>query len=370
MIETKAATKSVGDVYRYIYHKKTSSRQMVVNELGISMPTVKQSMNQLMDIGLICNTGEFQSTGGRRATVYQIVDSARCSFGIDITYTYISIVLVDLNLRVLDSVKMFRVYEDCAPYYESIGRALQALIEKNGIERQMLLGVGVSLPSIIEEETDRVSYTEVVELPKDFCGKLAKYIPFPVHLCNDANSAGWAEVWTRGRQEPMVYLSLSNSVGGAIFMNGQMYKGENWRGAEFGHMKLVPNGRLCYCGGYGCMDTYCSARILSDFTGGNLDEFFRQMRNGNEGFQRVFRQYLEKLAAGVNNLRMCFDCEVVLGGNVGMYLEDYLYDLKRLLSNMTPFEESADYVTICSLRKEPSAIGAALYFVDKFIQCI
>ena len=55
------------------------------------------------------------------------------------------------------------------------------------------------------------------------------------------------------------YIMLSNNVGGAMIINGKVYSGNNFRPAEVGHMTLVPQGRQCYCGQYGCVDSYLSA---------------------------------------------------------------------------------------------------------------
>ena len=79
-------------------------------------------------------------------------------------------------------------------------------------------------------------------------------------------------------------------------------------GANLGHMTIVPHGKRCYCGRYGCLDAYCTANTLTDFTDGNLKEFFDILKTGNnKGIQNVFEDYTDYLAIAVNNLRMCFD---------------------------------------------------------------
>lgn len=71
-------------------------------------------------------------------------------------------------------------------------------------------------------------------------------IPYPVFYENDANSALFSEI--QQINTDMIYLSLSNSVGGAIYLNGKIVEGDHHRSAEFGHMILEPNGTPCYCG--------------------------------------------------------------------------------------------------------------------------
>ena len=168
----------------------------------------------------------------------------------------------------------------------------------------------------------------------------------------------------------MVYLSLSYTVGGAIVVNRRVFHGDSQRSAEFGHMTLVPHGKKCYCGKKGCVDAYCAEKILSDFTGGDIHLFFEELKNGNAGFLEIFNQYLRNLAIIVNNLKMCFDCRVVLGGTMGHYLKDYLEKLRTLACELSTYQEDPQYIQVCVLNEEPSAVGAALYYVDRFIHSL
>lgn len=343
---------------------------MIAAALGISLPTVAQNLNQLKDCGLIFNAGEFESTGGRKANMLSIVPDARLAVGMDITHTHVSVVLTDLKLNILDSIKTHVIFRDADDYYEMLASHVKMILEKNEVDPGKFLGVGISLPAIVNEQKNTMSYSKVIDIPDDFYGQMQEKIPYSVRLFNDANAAGWTELQARGKQQPMVYLSLSNSVGGAVLMN-RVYTGRNWRGGEFGHMTIVPNGKECYCGRRGCLNAYCSARVLSDFTDGDIKQFFYQMKvTGNRGYRRAFEEYMHYLALAVNNLRMCFDCDVVLGGMVGACMEEYIEEFKEIVKELTPFENSAEYVKICSFRTEPSAVGAALYFVDDFVRQI
>lgn len=369
MTNPKFTTRSTGDIYRHIFLNQVSSRQKIAETLGISLPTVSQKLTQLNKRGLIYNVGEFESTGGRKANMISYVSDARLAIGIDITKTFIVFVLVDLSLNLLENRKFYIPYEATPTYYSMISAQIEDILECHQVNRESFLGVGISLPAIVDTEKSLVKQAEIIDIPDDFYEQLKNKIPYPCRLFNDANSAGWTEIWQRNDNHTMVYLSLSNTVGGALIMNNQVYTGEHYRGAEFGHMTVMPHGKQCYCGKYGCLDAYCSAHALSDFTNGNLNEFFIQLKNNqNRGFQSVFHQYLEHLATAVNNLRMCFDCNVVLGGNVGTYMEDYLPELRKIVSTLSAFEHNADYLKVCSYRTEPSAVGAALYFVDEFVR--
>ena len=67
---------------------------------------------------------------------------------------------------------------------------------------------------------------------------------------------------------------------------------------------------------------------------------------------------------------MCFDCRVVLGGTMGHYLKDYLEKLRTLACELSTYPEDPQYIQVCVLNEEPSAVGAALYYVDRFIHSL
>lgn len=180
-------------------------------------------------------------------------------------------------------------------------------------------------------------------------------------------SAGLAEWWSTTSTKTAVYLALNPSVGGATINGKSIHLGDNNRASEFGHITIHPGGKRCYCGRKGCADAYLSENILSDFTDGNLEDFFANL-SVNIGYQRVFDTYLDSLALTVNTLRICYDSDVILGGNVGSRLGDYLDVLKEKTVRLNPFEKDADYISVCNYKTSSSAVGAALNYVQRFVQ--
>lgn len=369
MNELISKSKNLGDIYRFIYYNKQSSRQEISQALGISLPTTTHNLNLLLEAGLIYNAGEFESTGGRKPTIFQCVPDARYSVGIDITRNHLSIVVIDLALNIIENVRIRIPFAENEEYFTFLQQEFEKIVSNNIPNRSRLLGVGISLPVIVGEDHKTITYATVIPLSLNIYQILRKYIREPFLFFNDSNSAGLAESWKGNYTDPVVYLSLSGSVGGA-HMNGKtIYDGANNRGCEFGHMTIVPRGRRCYCGRYGCLDAYCKATNLTDFTDGNLKNFFDELNSGtNKGFQNIFEEYTDYLATAVNNLRMCYDCDVILGGNVGAYMSEHLKAFRQKATRLNPFENNGDYIRVCHYKTAAATVGAAIYYIDQFIQ--
>ena len=109
---------------------------------------------------------------------------------------------------------------------------------------------------------------------------------------------------------------------------------------------------------------------LAGLEDGNLKAFFEKLEAGNEAYRQIWDEYLKDLAIAVDNLRMCFDCQIVLGGYVGNYMEPYIGRLKELVAKKNIFDGNGEYVRVCQYREESSAYGAALYQIDNYISKI
>lgn len=82
-----------------------------------------------------------------------------------------------------------------------------------------------------------------------------------VKLTNDANAAALGEMIYGGGKgmKNFVMITLGTGLGSGIIVNGDLVYGADGFAGECGHVTLVPNGRLCGCGGYGHLEAYCSA---------------------------------------------------------------------------------------------------------------
>lgn len=355
-------------IYRVLREAGPLSRQELVRELQLSLPTVTQNLTSLEGEGLISGCGFLGNTGGRRAKTYSIVPDARTAIGLDITRNHITSVAVDLNGHVIARLRVQAAFSRTSAYYARLGQIVQTTAENAGLSKESILGVGIGVPGLITPDNQRVFYGKILNFTDATCEEFSAAIPFRTALFNDANAAGFAETWMDRDLDNAFYIMLSNNVGGAVYINRQPYVGENIRGGEVGHMIIEPDGRPCYCGARGCVDAYCAATVLSSLTGGNLAEFFSLLRCGDQRARSLWERYLRDLARTVVNLRLLFDCNVILGGYVGAYIEEYLDELKTLAR--TSFEDNADYLIPCRCKNEAIAVGAALHFISEFIDSV
>lgn len=365
-------------IFRYVNKYERVSRPDIASALGISTPTVLQNINELLLEGLVLEVGEFQSTGGRKATAIAPVQDVFYAIGIDITQNHVGLVLTNLSGEILRHKRVSKIYRNKRDYYKEMADIAKTFLAEGAGTDFNIGGVGISIPGIINLLSNKIIYSHALNITNVDCSVFTEFIPYPCTFINDANAAGIAEIYHIEDKFNAAYLSLSNYVGGAIIqehdsfgehdmINSLLYLGDNLRAGEFGHMTLVPGGNHCYCGKNGCVDTYCSAKVLARHADESLEKFFEELKDGNDSYAAIWEEYLNYLAIEVNNLRMVFDCRVIIGGYVGSFIEPYIARLREKAESRNTFETDGTYILPCRYKVEASALGAALQCVESFI---
>lgn len=358
-------------MYRYIYNSESPvSKQQLASAMGYSLPTVHQNIAELLSAGLI-RPGEIQkSTGGRPAVGYSVEDRIRYSVGISVSSANLRILVTDIlqNELAYKNVKI-RTFEE-----NRIGRQiadeLETFLEEQKIPADKILGVGLTFPGVIDRERDTIVLSPTLRMKNISLSAVREPIPFPVFIENDSTSGGeaeWLGLSQEERSEDFVYLFLENGIGGAVFINGRPFLGSGGRSGEFGHMCLQPDGRLCNCGKNGCLEAYCSAYRFTRDLGITTEEFFTGLEEGSTEYRALWEEVLDYLAIAVNNLRMAFDCNVILGGFVSGYIEPYLTVLREKAAALNPFETDGSYIRLGHYPTKAGMMGVAWHFTKQFI---
>ena len=353
-------------VLRYIYEQRTTSRQEIASALQISMPTVLQNVKELQEMGLVREGGQFASTGGRKASRIESAPETYCAVGVDITRHHLALVLINLDGSIIAQQRIRYVYQNTDAYYRGMGELVEAFVASQKTEADRILGVGISLPGIVNLDQSMLTDSHVLNVKNVLTADIQRYISYPCRFLNDANAAGFSEIFGKNSEKSILYLSLSNSVGGAVFINGKLFMGANCRSGEFGHMRLISGGKTCYCGQQGCVDAYCSSLCLTSLNDESLECYFEKLKLGDEMHKRHWEQYLDYLALTIINLQMFFDSDVVLGGYVGAYLTPWLEALKQRIAQMDPFAPEVNDLRVGCYQYEAAAYGAATRWIEEY----
>lgn len=360
--KTAAVTRQTNrrEVYRYIYSsiQPVTARELEEG-LALDQASAAESLSELLEEGMI-RRGPDQT--------YALEPKGRIAVGLCIQGDKVQLLAIDMLAGELGFQEVPIPFAHTSTYYQTISQYLETFIDGCGLDRDRLLGVGIAIPAIIDQTEGRLVMSPSLELWDIPLEEIYRYFSrYPAFIENVPNARGYAERWANREKTNVVYLSLDRGVGGAIIQGEGQYMGDHGRGGEFGHMRLVPDGRPCRCGRRGCVEAYCSTSRLSEDLGLTLDEFFARLQAGDEQAAAVWEEYRTYLTDALVNLRICFDCDIILGGALSHYLEGMLPDICWEVGEKTLFDGDGFFIYLDHFGSKGACAGTALRFINDFL---
>ncbi len=339
------------------------TKQEIAQALALSMPTALQNVNELLECGILEECGSSESTGGRKAKQLCLRKTAGYAIGIDVTLHHVELVLTNLLGEIVARSVLQPLFRDEPAWYQTLSDGIQEFLQKEGIRTDVVLGAGISFPGIIDSEAGEIVQSHIFGIQHIPLDRFQRAVPFPLVAANDANCACVAELGPD--RTTYCYVSLNESVGGALMLDGRLHLGDTWQAGEVGHMLLIPGGTRCYCGKLGCVDGYLSPTVLTEQKQ-SLEVFFRDVQLKQKGACQKWEQYLEHLAIFLTNLRMMLNVDLIVGGEVGAYIAPYLTQLQARAADYDRFARDVDYIHPCRRTKSAFAVGAAMLALEQY----
>ena len=271
---------------------------------------------------------------------------------------------------------------------DSMAEVAKKAVEKAKLTMDDIESVGIGVPGAVNPKTGIIEYSanlffhnwEVVQMMEERLGK-------KVHIENDANAAAFGEYLAGSAKgaRNAVAITLGTGVGGGIIIDGKIYSGSNFAGAELGHMVIVKDGKECACGRRGCWETYASAtglinltkqKILSEklefsymlkLCDGDINKVngrtaFDAMRDGDPTAKSVVEEYISYLSCGLVNIINIFQPDVLcIGGGISNEGENLLGPVRSYVERerYTKHNDKQTVICKCTLGNDAGIIGAA-----------
>ncbi len=309
--------------------------------------------------------------------------------GIDLGGTNIVAGVVDKNYKIVARASCkTAVPRPESEICDSMAEVAKKAIEKAKITIDDIQSIGIGVPGAVNPKTGVIEYSanlffhnwEVVKMMEERLGK-------KVLIENDANAAALGEYLAGSAKgaKNAVAITLGTGVGGGIIIDGKIYSGSNFAGAELGHMVIVKDGKECACGRHGCWETYASAtglinltkqKILSEkleysymlkLCDGDINKVsgktsFDAMSDGDPTAKAVVEEYIGYLSCGLVNIINIFQPDVLcIGGGISAQGENLLGPVRQYIERerYTKHNDKQTVICACTLGNDAGIIGAA-----------
>ncbi|MBL8016098.1 MAG: ROK family protein [Ignavibacteria bacterium] len=292
------------------------------------------------------------------------------AIGIDLGGTYIKSAIVDSKGRILKHYKT-DTFSDISPkkVLSQIEKCIDNL--KDGFKKE-IAGIGIGAPGIVTEG--------VMKYPPNFKGwkevDLAKYFAKKYKMetiaDNDANCAGLAELkFGQGaKHKNFIFLTLGTGIGGAMIIDGKMYRGEQNGAGEFGMMTIDYKGPECLGGNRGSVEAHLGRNyFLKQHSkeirklGKNIDfaDISKLASKGNKTAKKLMELYGFYLGVGITNYFNLMDVRTaILGGGISNAYKNFIGELNRTIKQRSIKTIRNKYrVLRSSINNDAGVLGAA-----------
>lgn len=370
---------------------KQISKADLAQLTGLSPTACGTIVTNLLEKGHIREAGIGVSKGGRRPNLYELNPKSYYSIGVDIDVDYIRFILMDITGNVEYRDKISSGFDQSVT--ESITlieEKVQQIIELNDIKDDRLLGVGVSVPGMVDNVTHEVIFApnlgwERVDLER----MMSDMGSFPIFVDNEAMCSAISENWIGccTEQKDFVCINMKSGIGSSIFASGNLYRGCSGSAGEIGHIMLDHNGPKCACGNYGCLETLVSTKamvekaqklvrqgLIPDFPEtqdinsiNSIDDIISAVKAGNEAARVILVEAAGYLGLAISNLINTVNpSRIVLGKELIKMPEDILEHLRSIaLAKALRYPASRVEIIISELGDDSSALGAAIIPLKK-----
>ena len=368
------------------------SRAEIAEKVHFSKPTVSLLVDELVRENWVHEKGigESSSQGGRRPIHLYFNEKAAFVIGADIGGTKVKIVISDLSGKIICS-SIFNTRKHLEKgLFKQIQKEVQEMIQRNQLNKSLILGMGVGVPGVTETNTGVVVEAPSLEWVRyPFLTEAERFFSFPVYVDNDVNVAVLGEQWL-GRaknKENVLFVSVGTGIGSGIIIHNQLYRGSFYASGELGYMVTdkndMKNEFKPIFHRYGYLESVAGGEAIGrkltllvqqnknhplhaeaavmDLT---CEQAFTLAKAGDETALNVVEVAIEHLAYGIINAATLLNPEVIiLNGGVMKSAEFILPRLQRIVHQYLP---SSVEITPSQLEENAGVLGAVSLFLREY----
>jgi predicted NBD/HSP70 family sugar kinase len=285
-------------------------------QTGLKLTPCTRLIDELLQMGLIKESGHAISSGGRKPVLYNIQANAYYTIGIDISRTYSKVLLMDLESNVLEEARFDIDKTTTATYViDFLIEHIKRIQNKHKITNDEVLGIGVGSVGPLDRKKGQIlnpvfmPSTGWEEVPiKEM---LEDHLGMDVFIDYGVNTALLAEYQhpTFQMHRNIIYVIKGMGSRTGIIVDGHLAHGSDKLGRlGQGHMIVDIHGKKCVCGSYGCVQAYSSIPAI-------LKEVSNRLKEGEQSVVMDHVESIEKMQypdivrAVQENDRLC--CDVI-----------------------------------------------------------
>jgi predicted NBD/HSP70 family sugar kinase len=291
-LATRATPREVNRriVLNLIREHQPISRAELARRMNVRRAALTAIVRDLIAAGDVYETGRAASVRGRRPTMLRVQTSGRHAVAVDVRPGKTSIALADFGGGVL-ARRSFDTPSEPAELARQLVAEVDAILSGRPStegEPAACHGIGIVVPGMVDRRSGQILYAPRLGWRDvQLRDAVREHIDVPVSVESAPIACALARLWLMTSEPRAVnnfaYVSVSDGVGVAVVVAGEVLRGEHHTAGELGHVSLDPNGPRCACGKRGCWEAFaCNAATITRY----VDEVAGPQRSGVEPSRR------------------------------------------------------------------------------------
>lgn len=208
-------------------------------------------------------------------------------------------------------------------------------VSKKIMNEHTIAGIGISTTGIVDINkgivtggADHIPGYSTIPI----IDRLQEILKVPVSIDNDVNCAAFGEKWNgSGREkENFIMLTLGTGIGGAIFIDGELYRGHSFSAGEWGNMLIEGKTFEEVASISGLIRLVRKYKGKGEWNGKRIFELYDK---GNREVAQAVGVFFKHLAIGISNLAYIFNPEtIIIGGGITDRGNEFLKEVKEEVS--------------------------------------
>lgn len=365
------------------------SRRELAQTSGLSPAAVTNVVAELIDDGLVLDVApESRLTKlGRPSTNVALAADEHFVLAAQIGAGVLQVGVIDMASHVLASELVdFPLPAEPEEVMDLAVVMLKRVMETAGVNPSKALGLGVGAAGLVDAEarinlnSQNLGWTNV---------HMADYFEhaLDIDVVVDHNvramAAGESRYGAGQGLESIVFVYIRSGVGAGLILGGSEYRGGTHGAAEIGHMRVVPGGEHCNCGGHGCLETVINDRVIrarmvelgilashpapDDHSWTTI--FVERVEAGDERAIALRDEIVQYVASALLNIINLLNPQLIVLGGLLFDLSPVIVDeLRRTIpGQVLPLLRDSIRIEPSHFGSDAGMIGAATVALDRFV---
>jgi predicted NBD/HSP70 family sugar kinase len=351
-------------VLNTIYHRGEISRVEIARQTQLTRTTVSEIVAEFIDSGLVIETGQAPSRGGKPATLLQVDENSRLLVGVDLAESQFCGALINLRGEIVERGCLLLESTSGDTAIEAVYTLIEELLN---LADSVVIGIGVGVPGLMDPLNGTVRQAVNLDWRNLPLGQILEArFQRPIYLANDCQVSALGEYTfgTPTEGQNLILIKAGRGVGAGIVINGQLFHGEGAGAGEIGHIQIQTDGAICRCGNRGCLETVASTRALVQQSPTPIDNYESLLRAYHARDPQVLALIdVAGYALGETIKHMVSILniqEIRIAGNLSQFGEAILTPIRKDLQHgVLPALAAQTQVELASLGDDIVLLGAA-----------